>query len=170
MNSEKMKEMLTGGDLRSIKDANKVVKLISNQDDFDILFELLYSNDRLIIMRTIDSIEKITRKEKKYLDNHKDEIIELCIKSFDKELKWHLAQIVPRLNLSSEEINKVFNILKTWTLDKRESRIVRANALESLFEFSRINKELKEEFDKIINQIRSENIPSLNARIKKILN
>ncbi len=64
---------LDGGDLRTIVGANKVVSLIKTQSNFDKLFQYLFSNDRLIIMRTADAIEKITTKHPEYLTKHKNE-------------------------------------------------------------------------------------------------
>lgn len=53
---------LQGGDLRSIANVDRLLPLIKDQNDFDELFRHLYSDDRLIIMRTADAIEKITVK------------------------------------------------------------------------------------------------------------
>jgi predicted thioredoxin/glutaredoxin len=166
--SEEIKKLLIGGDLRSIGDSSKIIKLINNQNDFDLLFGFINSDDRLIVMRAADVIEKITRNKKKYLDKHKNNIIRLLEKATNKELKWHLAQIVSRLNLTSKDSYKVFSILKKWILDKNESRIVRVDALQSISEISKIDPTIKQELNQIICQIKTENIPSLNARIKKI--
>lgn len=165
---EEIKKLLIGGDLRSIGQSSKIEKLINNQEDFDILFNFINSDDRLTVMRTADSIEKITRRRRDYIVKQKNIIIKLCDKAIDKELKWHLAQIVSRLNLNDEEYKKVFKILKKWILDKNESKIVRANSLESLFEISKKNTIIKEELNQMVYQIKKENLPSLNAKIKKI--
>lgn len=170
MNSlnENIKSLLVGGDLRSIGESEKIIKLINSQDDFDVLFSFINNDDRIIVMRAADSIEKITRDKSKYLDKHKQKIIELSNKAINKELKWHLAQIISRLSLTNEEITQVFTILKKWVLDKSESKIVRANSLQTLFETTKAYPNIKSEFNKIIEQIKKENIPSLNARMKKI--
>ena len=165
---DKIKTMLNGGDLRSIGGANEVVSLIHNQEDFDMLFSFLHDSDRLIVMRAADSIEKISRKHSSYLDNHKSNLLELMSTAAYKELKWHLAQLTSRVKLDDDEKNNVFEILKKWLLDKNESKIVRANSIQALYELSCGNKLLMESFDEIINVIKSENIPSLNARIRKL--
>jgi hypothetical protein len=54
-------------------------------------------------------------------------------------------------------------------MDVNSSRIVRVNALQGLYELVRQCPELKEEFVQITQQVKNEQIPSLNARIKKIL-
>jgi hypothetical protein len=42
------------------------------------------------------------------------------------------------------------------------------DALQSISEISKIDPTIKQELNQIICQIKTENIPSLNARIKKI--
>jgi hypothetical protein len=57
----KIRNALTGGDLRSIGRSNEIVSSIKNQKEFDILFELLFSSDRILVMRAADAIEKVTK-------------------------------------------------------------------------------------------------------------
>jgi len=57
--------------------------------------------------------------------------------------------------------------LAAWVLDKKESKIVRVNSLQSLYILSQDNINLKAEFELMINELRKENIPSIAARIKK---
>jgi hypothetical protein len=71
--------------------------------------------------------------------------------------------------LTEEETNEISKILKKWIINKKESKIVRVNALESFYNLIKINKKLENEFNEIIKEIAKENIPSIKARIKKIL-
>lgn len=57
---------LSGGDLRSIGRADAIAKDVQTQHQFDELFEALFHNDRLIVMRAADAIEKITRGKPEY--------------------------------------------------------------------------------------------------------
>ncbi|HET9057232.1 MAG TPA: hypothetical protein VFN30_10335 [Chitinophagaceae bacterium] len=163
-------EILSVGDLRSIGQSNKVVSLINNQNNFDELFQQLFHQDRKVVMRAADAIEKITLKNPVYLKKHKDKILLLCNKAKDKELKWHLALIIPRLSLNKKEFGWAWQILTNWVKDKKESRIVRVNSLQALFVLLPQNKELMQDFNLTIEEIANENIPSLNARIKKLKN
>ena len=165
---ENIAALLSGGDLRSIGGSNEIMRLIRNQEEFDILFSFLYHNSRLIVMRAVDSIEKISRDHSSYLDKHKSGVLDLIASAADKELKWHLAQLVPRLELNDEEKNSTFERLKKWLMDKTESKIVRVNSIQALYELSRDNKVLTESFDEMLSTVREENIPSINARIGKL--
>ena len=159
---------LQGSDLRSIANVDRLLLLIKDQNDFDELFRHLYSDDRLIIMRAIDAIEKITLNNPALLAKHKSELIKFLDKAQDKEFKWHLVLLVSRLKLTLEELGQVWTILTEWAKDKSESKIVRVNSLQALHDLTLNNKELKQDFELTIQRIERENIPSLNARIRKL--
>lgn len=161
-------KILSGGDLRSIGKSNSVASEIQNQNDFDALFECLFHTDRIIVMRTADAIEKITIDHSEYLAKHKRKIMELCNIAKDKELKWHLALFLPRLNLDSKELGIAWSILTKWAKDKANSRIVRVNAIQGLFEIREQKSGLEKDFDLTLAELEKENIPSLNARIRKL--
>ncbi len=161
-------QYLEGGDLRSIAGTNEIVRLVNSQSDFDALFKYLFFDDRRVVMRTADAIEKITLRKRDYLIKYRQAIIELMTTAVDKELKWHLALMSSRLVLSPQQLAIVWNQLRQWAEDKKESRIVRVNSIQALFELSDNNRQLSQEFDAIVQQIATENIPSINARLKKL--
>lgn len=164
--------IMKGGDLRSIGHSGKVIPLINNQENFDRLFELFFHKDRLVVMRTADAIEKITIDHPEYLKDYKTEILNIFKQAEEKELKWHLAQIVSRVELNEKELGLIWKILTNWTLDPKESRIVRTNSVHGLFNLLSQYPELEQDFRLTIDQVTKENIPSINARLRilKILN
>jgi len=165
-----MKEKLGGGDLRSIGKANQIVDEVSNQGDFDALFNHLYDNDRLVVMRAADAIEKVTLSHPEYLLSHKDKVISFCLQATNIEFKWHLALLVSRLPLSPEEEKNMFELLKQWAGNPKESKIVRVNAIQSLFTLSERNNALKSELLSLVELLEAENVPSICARLRKLKN
>ena len=161
-------EIMKGGDLRSTGHSDKVLPLIDCREKFDQLFELLYHTDRLVVMRTADTVEKITIEHPEYLKNHKTEILNLFETAEDKELKWHLAQIVSRVRLNKNEVGKIWQIMTKWVLDPKESRIVRTNSVHGLFDLLSQYPVLEPDFRLTIDQVKKENIPSINARLRKL--
>ena len=139
-------KVLAGGDLRSIGKSNSVVLKVRDQDGFDELFKCQFYNDRIVVMRAADAIEKITIQHASYLTKYKSDLLKLCLTAKNKELKWHLALLVLRLNLSVEEIEVVWQLLSGWALDKQESKIVRVNAMQALYEISLREKQRIKEF------------------------
>ena len=161
-------EYLLGGDLRSIGKSNSVIPKIKTQADFDELFKYLHYPDRIVVMRAADCVEKISSANPGYLTKHKKEILELSRASVDKELVWHLAQIIPRLDLTGSDLKEGWNVLQQWALDKSGSRIVRTNSIEGLFHLARGRRSAMNNLIDIWSKVEQENVPSLNARIKKI--
>ena len=161
-------DLLAGKDLRSLDNSSEILPLIDDQNSFDELFKYLYNTDRAVIMKAIDIIEKITLIHKEYLQKYKVEILSLSKNVENIELKWHLAQLLPRVKYTNDEIEIIWKILEEWTLNTKESKIVRVNSLQSLYEFAIINNRYQNELTKIVNIIKQENIASINARIKKL--
>ena len=164
----KTADILKGGDLRSIGRSNKIASSIDNQESFDELFQQLFHPDRKVVMRSADAVEKITLKNPAFLKQHKASILKLVETARHIELKWHLALIASRLELTKREFRKVWQILTDWANNKKESKIVRVNSMQGLFNLLQTNQELKQDFNLTLNRIEKENIPSINARIKKI--
>jgi hypothetical protein len=159
-------DRLAVGDLRSLGNANAVVKQVHSQSEFDELFGGLFHADRLIVMRAADAIEKITLKRANFLKPHKHELLVLLNEAEQKELKWHLASLVPRLKLTQSELGKVWTTLSNWALDASEGRIVRVNSIQGLFELLKGSPGLREDFELTLAQLEKEEVPSLKARIR----
>ena len=154
--------------MRSIGRSNKIASSIDNQESFDELFQQLFHPDRKVVMRSADAVEKITLKNPAFLKQHKASILKLVETARHIELKWHLALIASRLELTKREFRKVWQILTDWANNKKESKIVRVNSMQGLFNLLQTNQELKQDFNLTLNRIEKENIPSINERIKKI--
>jgi hypothetical protein len=158
--------ILSGGDFRSLGHSQKIFSRIKDQQSFDVLFNFLYNDDRTIVLRAVDTIEKIARNNSEYLQKNKSKILKLTIKTKAPELKWHLSLMIPRLRLTSTETGRFWQILTSWLLDKNEGRIVRVNAMQGLYELLLNNFELLNDFIHSVNQAMQEQIPSLNARAR----
>ncbi len=161
-------KLLSGGDLRSIGKSAKLVSEIKDQNDFDRLIKFLFHHDRIVVMRAADSIEKITVHHHEFLSKYKKEVLSLCDSAENKELKWHLALLLPRLHLDNKDLGKAWHILTIWAYDKTNSRIVRVNSIQGLFELMQYEPNLKLDLLHTLLDIEKEGIPSLTARIKKL--
>jgi hypothetical protein len=161
-------KLLSGGDLRSNGRSNDAVLKVRNEDDFDELFKCLFYENRVVRMRAGDAIEKITFQYPSYLQTHKTALMDLCCTIKDKELKWHLALLISRLELTDKEKEIAWQTLTAWATDKTESKIVRVNSIQALYEIAERDNFFAKDFELVTDQIKSENISSLNARIKKL--
>ena len=128
-------ERLQGGDLRSIGQANEVVEeVLNNPDLFDDLFNGLYNDDPVVRMRAADAVEKVTKRHPEYLKSHKKVLIRHIAGLKQQEVRWHVAQLIPRLKFDEDEKNTAVEILFEYLKDK--SRIVQTNALQALVDLA----------------------------------
>lgn len=155
-------------DRRSIGNVNEIIQSIQTQQEFDNLFKNLLSHERIIAMRSADAVEKLTRKNHVWLESHKPVLLELLHSTVDKELQWHVAQLVTRVDLTDKELYVVWDKLAYWMLNKNESKIVRVNSLQALYDLSRDNPTLRLALTHLLDSVRHENIPSLDSRIRKL--
>lgn len=160
--------LLLGKDRRTISKAGNVADLVADQASFDELFALLFHHERNLVMRAADAVEKVTRQHKEFLVPHKNQILSLLTSAIHIELKWHIAQLAPRLPLNPHELHEVWSILSYWAQNPNESKIVRVNAIQGLFDMSTNNPAFETSFINILDTVEHEPIPSLRARIKKL--
>lgn len=168
LSSERIEALLSGNDLRSIGKVSEIIALVRQQGDFDELFTFMAHPERPIRMRAADAVEKISLDHPEYLQDHVAELFDLCKTAVDKEFKWHLALLLSRPVFSKSEANRAWTILMEWARDKTSSRITRVNALEGLYRLCRTETHRLPQFKKLLDKLTNENIPSLNARIRKI--
>jgi hypothetical protein len=160
---------LSGGDLRSKGLSEVVASEVRDEQSFDALFAGLSSKSRVVVMRTADAIEKITRTKTSLLAPYKRDILKLAGISVNKELQWHLAQLLPRLDLTKKEADYCRKTLSGWATNRLNSRILRVNSLQSLYDMAKAGKVRRTVFMEIVAKIKKEGIPSIDARLKKLL-
>ena len=128
-------DLLIGGDRRSIGRANEVSQLILQQPDkFSDLFQGLYAQNPVIRMRAADVIEKVTANDPHHLIPYKQAVLDLLDQTSQIEVQWHLAQIVPRLPLNQDEVQKSYASIEKYL--ESSSSIVKAFSLQCLFDLS----------------------------------
>lgn len=97
-------KQLEGGDRRSIGNVSDVVEEVRNDPSlFEILIDGLFADSPIVRMRAADATEKITADHREYLQPFKQRLIFLSGRTTQQEVKWHLAQILPRLKLQPNE-------------------------------------------------------------------
>ena len=163
-----MLDKLRGGDLRSIGRSNEIVADIEEDPTLiEKIFPGLYDPDLVLKARSADVIEKVTRNRPKLLLKHKKEIISILKNDEQQEVCWHIAQMIPRLEYTSEEEEDIIDALNRYLAHK--SKIVRVSALEALTDLAEKNQRIVKE---VINTIRlhvETGSPAVQARGRKLL-
>jgi hypothetical protein len=118
-------------------------------------------------MRASDAIEKITRLHPEFLQPYKSDFINVFARNSQKEIRWHLAQILPRLELTKKERQQVFDILVSFLDD--DSRIVKTFAMQGLADIAEMDRSYLPRVVRIVERLMASGIPAIQSRGKKLL-
>lgn len=161
-------QKLTGGDRRSIGNVEGVIHDVSKKPAlFEVLFDGLAVDDPLIRMRAADAIEKISADQPALLRPFKKKIIRLAGESRQQEVRWHLAQIIPRLKLTPRERAQVADILFEYLTD--DSKIVVTFSLQALTDFAIKDKKLRSCVVGVLKELTANGSPAIKNRAQKLL-
>jgi hypothetical protein len=159
---------LEGADLRSIGRSNEVVaEVIANPALFKIVFDGLQSENPVLRARVADAIEKITIQHPEYLRPYKTQLIGRVARLVQKEVRWHLAQLLPRIKWNENQRQRVIAILMRYLND--ESSIVKTFAMQALADFAQTNPELIPQILPKLRGMTAIGTPAMKARGRKLL-
>lgn len=161
-------QKLAGGDRRSIGRVSEVVTDVLNDPTlFEVVFHGMVSDDPVIRMRSADAIEKITARRPEYLQPHKTTLIQRVAKIEQQEVRWHVAQMVARLELSQEERAVVVEILLGYLNDK--SKIVKTFSMQALADLAEQDVSLRSQVIPLLEELTETGSPAMRSRGRKLL-
>src|SRR5687768_3448558 len=95
---------LSGGDRRSPGRAGEVaIEAVGDPAIVPVLVELMGSRDKLIAMRASDALEKASEERPELLAPYAQQLLDLAGVTKQQEVRWHLAQLLPRLPLRAAQ-------------------------------------------------------------------
>jgi hypothetical protein len=160
--------MLAGGDRRSIGRANEVAELLhQRRSKCDHVIALLFDSDQLVRMRAADALEKASAQDARLIRRFKSQLISLLCQAEQKELRWHLALMAPRLVLRAADRERAVAALKRYLEDR--SSIVKTCALEALARISIGDEESEREMLELLHQAERGGTAAMRARARKLL-
>lgn len=161
-------DKLAGDDRRSIGRSNEVVAdVLENPALFTEVFNGILSDDPLIRMRSADAVEKISAKHPEYLQDYKRTLIYKMAKINQQEVRWHVAQMLPRLFLTKKESEVVVKILMNYLLDK--SSIVRTFSMQALADIAAKQESLRPQVARLLKMLTKTGTPAMQRRGLKLL-
>lgn len=165
-----IKQLLSSGDMRTTGRADEVAEMVlADTTLFTELFACLTLNDPPVRMHAADALEKVTQKRPELLQKYKEQILDEIAYIDQQEVQWHVAQMIPRLELLPAEVKKATEILDNY-LDKTTSNIVRVMSLQALADLALQGKFPREQvIHKINNYSQKLQTPSIRARSRKLL-
>ena len=168
MKHEPFNLMLQGGDRRSIGKSNRVATItLERPDRLDELMQCVLNGDTIVRMRAADAAEKISAKRPELLTPFKLELLELADEVTQKEVRWHLALMIPRLHLERCERARAVATLYRYLADR--SSIVKTFALQALTEMSRGDPEMEADVIGLLQRACCSGTPAMKARSRRLL-
>jgi len=127
----------------------------------------LWHEDPAVRMRSADAAEKVSAAKPEMLKPYKAELLGLLAETEQIELRWHLAQMVPRLGLTEAERNRAAETLRLYLEDR--SSLVRTFALQALADISRTDTRLRERARELLEEALRGGTAAMKARARKLL-
>jgi hypothetical protein len=168
MPRQRLKDLLSGGDRRSLGRSSEAEKIVLRQPrHFAELIQCMWSDNPVVRMRAADAAEKVTVRRPELLRPHKEELLGLLAEAEQIELRWHLAQLVPRLDLSARERERAAANLQRYLEDR--SSIVKTCAIQGLADLARQDASLQDTVKRILKESLRTGTVALKARARKLL-
>jgi hypothetical protein len=118
-------------------------------------------------MRSADAVEKISRHHPEFLQPFKSTLMEIMRQHTQQEVRWHIAQMVPRLELEDPERAETAEVLFTYLDDK--SKIVQTNALQALVDLAWDDDQLFKRVKIAVEELAESGSPAVKNRAGKLL-
>lgn len=161
-------QKLAGPDRRSIGKVNEIVaEVLADARAFGILFNGMLDADVVLRMRCADAVEKITVTHPEFLRPYKRKLIQRVAKIEQHEVRWHVAQLLPRLELTPAERREVIGILSVYLQD--ESKIVKTFSMQALAELAAQEAERRPAIIKQLQALTRTGSPAMKARGRRLL-
>jgi hypothetical protein len=121
----------------------------------------------VLLMRASDAIEKISRQRPDLLAPHKLDFLGLAGGTDQIEIRWHMAQILPRLPLTPRERTVAIDIFFDYLKDR--SSIVKTHAMQALTDFAARDPKLKTKILPLLAELTEIGTAAMRARGRKLL-
>jgi HEAT repeat protein len=165
---ENILRKLEGGDRRSIGRVNEVVaQVLRDPSLFAVLFRGMLGDDPVVRMRSADAAEKISAQHPHLLQEHRAVLLSEIAHSEQQEVRWHVAQMLPRLELTQEEQETAVEILLHYLDD--DSKIVKTFSMQALADFAQTDASLRSRVVPLLEELTETGSPAVKSRGRKLL-
>jgi len=159
---------LSTGDRRSIGRSNEIVaEVLARPALFRHVFDGLASDAPVIRMRAADAVEKITLRRPELLRPFKRKLLAIAGSADQQEVRWHVALMIPRLELTAKERAVAVDIFFDYLRDR--SSIVKTFAMQGLSDLAIQDLSLRAKIIPLLEELTEIGTPAMRARGREIL-
>lgn len=165
---DRLRDMLTEGDRRTTGRADEVAAaVVENPHRFAELFKCLTDEDPGVRMRAADATEKVSASRADLVQPFAQRLLSIVAEIDQQEVQWHVAQIIPRLSLTSRQAAGAALTMRRY-LVRTQSNIVKAFALTALVALATEHPELSSGLGELLNQYADDPSPAVRKRVAKL--
>ncbi|KKR06484.1 MAG: hypothetical protein UT34_C0001G0525 [candidate division WS6 bacterium GW2011_GWF2_39_15] len=169
MTKSEIEKEFSKGDLRGKGGVDNVLKEYSKDKKVrKDIFDLIFSENRIIAMRAIDAYEKIS-KNSNVTEEEQSQLLSILGTPKHKEFMWHYVQILGYMEIPNGIKDQVYNYLKEAINDYLDSNIVRVFAMQTMYNLFITNEKYRKEIRGVLGDMAKSSIPSLQSRAMKLL-
>jgi hypothetical protein len=164
---DSIRELLTGGDRRSIADSKKVRALVEGDRSLvDALAALTKDDDWLVSQRALDLLEKLAHDHPEWIERHKRVFLGPLAESDKWEVRLQIVRALPLFRWTPAQERRVETIL----LDNVDfpQTFVRAWALDSLATLATRRTRLRPTVERHLRAFERSSSKALQARARNI--
>lgn len=164
----KIIELLSGGSITSIGSANEVIDMVRKYPKLsEDVFNLFLDKDPVVAMRSSYVFMKLSKSDRDLILPFKSLIINNLGKYIQKEVRWHIPQILLVMDLPDQEKEKSYNSMMNWA-EGKDGNIVVYYSLETAFNLAKENHPLLANFVPRLKKINKTDAKIVKNRCKKI--
>jgi hypothetical protein len=159
---------LEGGDRRSIGCVSEVVaRVLADRRLFEALFAGLRSDNPVVRARAADAVEKVTLVHPDWLVPYKRHLLGPLACCKQAEVRWHVAQMLPRVRWTAQEQGRVHRLLVGYLRDA--SSIVKTCAMQALVDLTKQAPDSRPTAVRLVKRLTLRGTPAMRARGRKLL-
>jgi HEAT repeat protein len=163
-----IRALLQGGDRRSKGRADALAA--DALDDPGLVAELveaLLDPNEIVRLRAADALGKASSERPEVLAPHAAALLGPIADLEQHEVRWHIAQMLPRLALGGARLRRAVKVLAA-TLES-ESRIARVLAMDALVQLGDRDRRLRGMAGRAVARALGEGSPAEQARARKLV-
>jgi hypothetical protein len=166
---ETIRTMLAAGRSRvSVGRAREVAALVvAHPKRAPQLIECLWAPDPGVANRAAEALERVSHEHPSLPGPWKDSLLGLLADAEQNKLRWNLALIIPRLDLSRAEAKRAAGVLHIYLED--QSSIVKTCAMHGLAGLTRLDPSLLPEVLDLLRILTRSGTPAMRARGRKLM-
>ena len=128
----------------------------------------MFDEDAVVRMRAAAALEKISARRPDCLRPYKRDLLERLPSIVQPEVRWHVAQMLPRFGLTVDERDsQAIPVLLGYLHDK--SRLVQTFALQALADFATVDHRLHPQILLLVKDAAHTGSAAVQARCRRLL-